>query len=271
MQHLHRLTVLLASLLWLATAGAESSAPSSALDQDAAFRLSQNVIGKVAGEYTLNDRTGRPVRFSAYRGKPLLVSFVYTGCFQICPVTTRSLAKAVKAAQDALGADSFTTVTIGFNVPFDTPRAMDSFARQQGVNLPNWHFLSPNAATVRQLTADLGFSYALPPRSFDHIEQLTIVDADGRVYRQVYGDRFEAQMLVIPLKELLSGMPSKSGPLAGMLDKIRLFCTVYDPASGTYRRNYSIFIEIFIGITILGAVVFSLFREWRRNRHSGGV
>ena len=52
------------------------------LDQTAALRASQAVLGNRIGDFTLLDPEGRPVRLSQYRGKPLLVSFIYTGCFQ---------------------------------------------------------------------------------------------------------------------------------------------------------------------------------------------
>jgi protein SCO1/2 len=241
------------------------------IDQQAALKLSQAVIGQRVGDYMLFDRKGRTVRFSGYRGKPLLVSFIYTGCFQICPTTTRNLAGVIKIAQNALGTNSFAAVSIGFNVPFDTPQAMDSFAKQNGINLPNWDFLSPDPASIGQMTRELGFSYAASPKGFDHIEQATLIDAEGKIYRQIYGDNIDVQLLVTPLKELLGGTPSPQGALATMMNKIRLFCTVYDPASGTYRQNYSIYVEILVGLSILGTIIFWLAREWRRNHRINGA
>lgn len=255
--------------LWLGGAafGADN-APPAKLDQAAALKLSQDAIGKPVGDYTLLDRSGQPVSLASFRGKPLVVNLIYTGCFQICPTTTRNLAKAIKIAQDALGTDRFTTVTIGFNAPFDTPQAMDAYAKQQGVDLPNWLFLSPDQATAQRLAQSLGFTYFPSPKGFDHIEQVTLIDGEGRIYRQIYGDSFDVQLLVEPLKDLLAGTPSPAGPLADVMDKIRLFCTVYDPQSGTYRQNYAIYIEILAGLSILGTVLYFFLREWRRNRRA---
>lgn len=238
----------------------------SALDQSAALKLSQDVVGKPIGEYVLYDRAGNPVRLSRYRGKPLLVSFVYTGCFQVCPTTTRFLAKAVQAAQNALGTGSFAMITIGFNLPFDNPQAMKSFAKQQGIALANWEFLSPDPAQVKQLTRDFGFTYVATPKGFDHITQVTIVDQRGQVFRQVYGESFEIPMLVGPLKELITGSPSPTQNLGELFERVRIFCTVYDPRSGTYRLNYGLFIEIFAGLSILGGTLYFLLLEWRRSR-----
>src|SRR5574337_1273336 len=116
------------------------------LDEAAALRAGQAAIGRTIGEYTLLDRQGRPVRLSAYRGKPLLVSFIYTGCFQVCPASTRLLLEAVKGLDRRFGPQRYQVVSIGFNQPFDSPTAMRAFAAEQRVERPNWEFLSPPPA-----------------------------------------------------------------------------------------------------------------------------
>ena len=248
------------------TAAASAAIDSSGNDFRRALELSQAAIGRNIGEHTLRDTGGKTVRLSDYRGQPLLVSFVYTGCFQICPTATQFLALAVKAARDALGQDSFKVVSIGSNQPFDDPVAMRAFARQAGIDDPRWAFLSPDVAGVQALTADFGFSYEASPSGFDHVLQVSIVDANGRVYRQVYGDSFEMPMLVQPLKELLSGQAREAPMLAGMWQKVKLYCTVYDPNTGGYRVDYSLFFEIFAGLTMLGALAWFGVRELRRGR-----
>ena len=181
------------------------------------------------------------------------------------------LANAVASAQRAIGAGSFNVITIGFNVPFDTPQAMADFARRQGVALPNWEFLSVDAAGVESLTRDFGFTYRATQGGFDHVAQVTIVDAGGKILRQVYGDSFELPILIEPLKQLVTGEPAQFEGLAQMIEKLRLVCTVYDPVSGQHRFNYTVLIEIVTGLSIFAAVLLFLFREWRRNRKLPGV
>jgi protein SCO1/2 len=240
------------------------STANDALEQ--AVRISQSAIGRSVGDWRFVDRTGRPVRMSDYRGKPLVVSFIYTGCFQVCPATTQFLRRAVNEARSALGAGSFRVISIGFNQPFDAPEALAAFARQQGIDLPEWEFLAPRATDVEALLAEFGLTVKQTPAGFDHLIQATIVDAEGRIYRQVYGDAFELPMFVGPLKELLSGQATREFSLENVWTKVRLYCTVYDPASGRYRLNYSLFFELFAGLTFLGAVAVFLLRELRRGR-----
>ncbi len=156
------------------------------LDEKAAFALSQGAIGKQVDNFVLLDRQGRPVELSRYRGKPLLVTFIYTACFQVCPTITRNLQKAVSNTVSVMGADRFNVISIGFNQPFDSPAALRDFARQYGIQLPNWEFLSPAPAIVGDLTTNFGFSYVATPAGFDHINQVTLVDATGKIVRQVY-------------------------------------------------------------------------------------
>jgi protein SCO1/2 len=248
-----------------------STAAVPALTQEQALRLSQAAIGQVLGDYTLQDSEGRPVRLSSLRGKPLLVSFIYTGCFSVCPTTTRTLKRAVESAMGALGPDSFNVASIGFNVPFDTPGALRTFAGQQGVYFPNWLFLSPDAQTLEGLARDLGFSYAGSAGGFDHITQVTILDQRGRVYRQVYGDSFPLPQLVGPLRELLTGTAPADESLAGFIERVRLLCTVYDPTTGRYRYKYSILFEIFGGLMGLSAMLIFLVVELRKTRRVRGV
>jgi protein SCO1/2 len=250
----------------LGTAQARAAAGDATLEPDAALARSQRAIGTPAGDYAFTAADGSPFRLSQLRGRPALVSFVYTGCSQVCPTTTRFLARAVAEADRTLGPGRFAVVTIGFNYPSDSPEAMRAFARQQGIDRRDWHFLSPGPGVVESVTRDLGFSFAASAGGFDHLTQVTVLDEGGRVAAQVYGENFEVPMLVGPLKSLLTNAPLPEVTVAGVLERVRLLCTVYDPSTGRYRLDYRIVIEILAGASILLAVLGYLLREWHRNR-----
>lgn len=243
-----------------------ADSPSSKFDQKTALVISQGVIGKSIGDYTLTAADGRRVQLSDFRGKPLVISLIYTSCYHICPTTTQHLAKVVRTARAALGPESFNVLSIGFDAPNDTPAAMHQFALDQNVDIPRWEFLSADAAVMEHLTKDLGFISLRAPHGFDHLIQATVIDAQGKIYRQVYGMTFETPLLVEPLKELVFGAPTTPSLLSTISSKIKLFCTVYDPASDQYRFDYSIFLGFIIGLGSIGTVSFFLIREWRRIR-----
>ena len=238
-------------------------------DPDRALQLSQQVIGRSIGDYALLDRHGGIVNLASdYAGRPLVVSMIFTSCHHVCPVTTKHLAKAVETAREALGSDSFDVVTIGFDVANDTPQAMAAFARRQGIKDKNWRFLSASSETIQQISNDLGFVFFPTPRGFDHINQSSIIDRNGAVYSQVYGVTFELPWLVEPLKELVFNRPSSAGHLfAGLIDRVKLFCTVFDPATGRYRFDNSLFVQVAVGASMILAMLFYLLNEvWKKKR-----
>ena len=255
--------------------GNRSGLSLTTLDNETAYRISQAAIGTSVGDHVLLDRQGKPKRLADYRGKPLLVNFIYTACFQVCPTTTKNLQKAVQNTVAVLGTDRFNIVSIGFNQPFDAPEAMKAFATQYGIHLPNWEFLSPAPAIVDEVTKNFGFSYIATTAGFDHLNQVTFVDAEGRIVRQVYGESFTAQDIAEPLKAMVTGapLPAQTNTLVELADRLRIICSVYDPLTGRYRTNYALYFEIvgFISfLFFLGWIVWNFTQKYRSDRIQSG-
>ncbi len=249
-----------AGLLALILVSGQSPSASAEQAQDSvgqfqyksALQASQQAIGTTPGDHPLTDDRGRALSLADFKGKPLVLSLIYTSCYHICPMTTRHLAKVVEKAREALGTDSFAVALLGFDAQHDSPQAMRHFARKQGVDDADWYLLSASPDTVNALTRELGFVFFASPNGFDHIVQATVIDADGRIYRQVYGEVFDTPLLVEPLKELVLGRPKPDQTfLADLVDKVRFFCTTYDPSRDAYHFDYS----LFVGITIGGLII----------------
>jgi protein SCO1/2 len=235
-------------------------------DYKTALKYSQDSIGKTIGDYIFIDITGKTISLTEFRGKPLVISLIYTSCYHTCPMTTQHLARVVQIAQNALGTDSFAIATIGFDTLHDTPDAMRYFATKQDIMLDNWYFFSANSDTIKSLIKDLGFIFFPSPRGYDHVVQATVIDATGEIYQQVYGEVFNTPLLVEPLKQLVLGQSKPEQPfLEDLINRVRFFCTTYDPNSDAYHFDYSIFVGMFIGASIILLTFFFLMRElWRK-------
>lgn len=240
----------------------------TSLDEKSAFERSQAAIGNDLGDFVMLNRESKPVELRQYRGKPLLVNFVYTACFQVCPTTTRNLQKALVETVNVMGAERFNIVTIGFNQPFDSPQAMKDFSNRYGLDLPNWEFLSPSTALVPNVTQHFGFSFVATPAGFDHLNQVTLIDAEGRIVRQVYGEKFSAADLAEPLKLLITGsaIPPQTSTVKELMERVRILCSVYDPVTGRYRTNYSVYFMIAGFATFLFFLIFLSHHMWKNRR-----
>ena len=233
------------------------------------LQKSQDAIGNVLSDHPLTDHNSRALSMDDLRGKPLVLSLIYTSCYQICPMTIRNLATVVDKARDALGEDSFNVAVLGFDAYNDSPQAMIHFARKQGIDNRGWRLLSISPDTIEALSKEIGFEFYSSPNGFDHITQATVIDAEGRVYRQVYGEVFDTPLLVEPLKQLVLGQPKPNQTLLSeLINKVRFFCTTYDPARDAYHFDYSLFIGMAIGAFIILTGIILLVREIRHGRRS---
>lgn len=256
---------LFAALLALAW-HAPPAAADARLDAEAVIERSEAAIGTQVGNHVLTDSRGQPLPLASFRGKPLVISLVYTSCASVCPPTTQHVRESVVRARRVLGKDAFAVLTLGFDARNDTPARLAAFAKVQGIETEGWHLASGDTATIDTVLGELGFSYAAAAGGFEHITQTTILDAEGRVYRHVYGETFPEQVFIEPLKELVLGTATRALTLDGLVDRIKFICTVYNPSSGAYEFDYAIAFGIVIGgfsLLVMGVVVFRL---WRNNR-----
>jgi len=88
--------------------------------------------------FTLHDQSGRAVSLSDQRGKLVLLTFLYTHCKDVCPLTAQNLSGAVQL----LGAkrDDVRVLAVSVDPRGDTPRAVRHFVRVHRL-VPQFHYL----------------------------------------------------------------------------------------------------------------------------------
>ncbi|MCW8835458.1 MAG: SCO family protein [Rhodospirillales bacterium] len=238
------------------------------MDEKAALAFSQASLGRTIRDGRFADHEGNTVTLSSFLGKPLIINFIYTSCYSYCPTLTHSMADAIHIARETFGEDTFNVLTIGFDTGFDTPEAMRQFAKRegQGESGGNWRFLSGGLLDVVQLSDDLGFMFYRTPKGFDHLTKVTVIDAEGVVYRHAYGEKFDPPHIIEPLKDIIYGTKKSIFTTEGLVKRVLFFCTTYDPAAGKYRFDYSIFVGMAAGFSLMWIPGLILYRVWRRKK-----
>jgi len=261
---------LLAAVLGSVVAGpAVAQSGSQRLDARIAYDQSQAAIGRTVSSHMLSDLNGAPLALDKLRGRPLVISLIFTSCGTVCPITTDHLRDSIIEARRTLGPESFAVLTFGFDASRDRPAQLTAFAnthRLRGVE--NWHLASADADTTEALLEDLGFSWRAAAGGFDHVTQTSILDAEGRIYRQIYGEAFPLPVLMEPLKDLVLGTVTRSVAPADLWDRVFFICTVYNPLTGAYRFDYGIFFGIFFGGLSLILTGIVILRLWLGNRRA---
>lgn len=86
---------------------------------------------KPAPGFTLHDADGHAVRLSDYRGKAVLLTFVYTHCPDVCPLIMTNLGVALdKAGPDA---EQAQIIAVSVDPQGDTPARVKQFLKVRGL------------------------------------------------------------------------------------------------------------------------------------------
>jgi protein SCO1/2 len=79
-------------------------------------------------DFTLRDQDGRPAALAAYRGRPVIVTFMYSTCKDTCPL----MADQIRGALDELGHD-VPTLAVSVDPAGDTPLNTKTFLARHGL------------------------------------------------------------------------------------------------------------------------------------------
>jgi protein SCO1/2 len=127
--------------------------------------------GVKAPDFKLRDEKGRPVSMREYRGKPVVVTFLYSHCHDTCPIQ----AQQIKGALDNLGHD-LPALAISVDPPGDKPKSVDRFNAEQGVtNRIRW--VLGRESQLRPLWQ--GFHTTSQSPQTEHMARLVLVDKRG--------------------------------------------------------------------------------------------
>jgi protein SCO1/2 len=120
---------------------------------------SSNLVGAIvnppfpAPDFQLQDQFDQPVALNSFRGKAVVLTFLYTNCPDACPLITEKLHQAY----DQLGQDASRTAILAVTVDpaHDTVAQVRSYSVQKDM-LQKWHYLVGSEATVSPVWAAYG-------------------------------------------------------------------------------------------------------------------
>ncbi len=220
-----------------------------------ALKMANDSIGRKVSNHTLIDQDGRRFQLDELTGSPLIVSFVYTGCPHICPTITSHLSEAVKKANEQYG-EKFNVLTIGFDIENDTPDALKNYGEGFSDDFKQWRFATSDKETIEKITKEFGFYYKKKGNSFEHLNMVSLLDIKGNVHTHVYGMEFEPEKIISPLEDIWAGKKGQT-KFSQIFDRLKLLCSVYDPATKKYRIDYNLILVLGIQfILIMGTIIF---------------
>jgi protein SCO1/2 len=178
-------------------------AATKALVQDTAMRGKEayREIGETLPTFTLLDQEGRTVAANRFRGKKVVLNFIFTRCpiATMCPAATLRMSELQKAAR-AAGAKDFELVSVSLDPEYDTPGVLREYAESRGLDTANWSFLTGPDAAVRQLLSQLGVIREFEGNTIKHSLATVLIDEQGRIVYRVDGSTWQVDEFVRRLK-----------------------------------------------------------------------
>ncbi len=161
-------------------------------------------------EIELVDHRGNDVIFpEAFKGKALLVGYVYTNCPDVCPLVTYNM----RDVERELDREDIYFLSISFDPARDTPEILAEYAENYSLDEKKWSLLTGNSRSVNQLLDRLGIATLKSPTRFtdsgreiyfiDHTDRITLVDKEGNVRRHYRGSELRSEEVVGDLRTLL--------------------------------------------------------------------
>ena len=229
--------------------------------------IEQKPNAQIPLDTEFTDATGQTVTLRQYFGsRPVVLALVYYECPMLCTQVLGGLAGSLQGMSLSVGQD-YDVLVVSFDAGETPAMAADrkkDFVRRyiRDAREQNIHFLTGREASIKALTSSVGFNMAYDTATdqWAHPAAITILTAEGKVSRYLYGIEFAPRDLKLALVE------ASEGKVGGVVEQMMLFCYHYDPETGKYGLVIMNFVRAAGALTVLvlvGAIVYSLRRERR--------
>jgi protein SCO1 len=172
--------------------------------------------GAEVPDFGLVNQDGKRIHLAQYRGKTLLLTFVYTRCPQPdqCTLMSNNFAaidRALQAQPDTY--DKTHLLTISFDPDFDTPKVLRSYGashteRYSDETFQHWEFATGSKDEVKGIAQFFGLRYYHDTESGDdqviHSMRTAIIGADGKVFKLYRGNDWKPDDVLGELKNVIS-------------------------------------------------------------------
>jgi protein SCO1/2 len=174
--------------------------------------------GDAVPDFKLKNQDGHAIHLGQFKGKSLLVTFIYTRCprLDFCPRVTRNFADIEKQIAATPALHGTHLLCVSFDPDNDTPERLRAYGAtyigsDSKTAFANWDFAVPQKPVLAEMAQwfDVGMSDAADG-SITHTLSTTLIGPDGKVVKFYPGNDWTPAQLVEDLKKL-SGDSPKAG------------------------------------------------------------
>jgi protein SCO1/2 len=163
--------------------------------------------GEAVPDAEFVDQNGRKQAFSAFKGRPLAITFIYTKCPlpDFCPLMDRNFVAVQRTLKTEPALKQAHLVSITFDPSTDTPAVLKKHAAGLKADPARWTFLTGDRAQIDTFASRFGMAIAraaTDPSNITHNLRTAIVDADGKLVKIYTGNDWKPDQVIADLKAL---------------------------------------------------------------------
>jgi protein SCO1/2 len=165
--------------------------------------------GDEVPNFTLRNQDNREIHIKDYRGKTLLLTFIYTRCPvpDYCTLMSDNFAQIDRALgenQELYGKTHLLSISI--DPEYDTPKVLRSYGaahteRYQNETFAHWEFAGGTKEQVKEIAQFFGLTYFPEKDQIIHALRTVIVNPDGKVKKIYGGNDWKPDEIVEQLKK----------------------------------------------------------------------
>lgn len=170
--------------------------------------------GENVPDFRLLNQSGKIIHLAQFRGKVLLLTFIYTRCplANYCPRMSRNFAEIDKAlATDPSLYAKTHLLSVSFDPGYDTPAVLRSYGGAYTENytketFAHWDFAAPPQKELSQVLKF--FLVGVTPganHTLTHSLSTIVITPEGKIYKWYPTNDWSPQQLLADVKELLQG------------------------------------------------------------------
>ena len=173
------------------------------------------VVAKEGDEvpnFTLRNQDNREIRINNYRGKALLLTFIYTRCPvpDYCTLMSNNFAQVDRdLGQDAEVYAKTHLLSVSIDPDYDTAKVLRSYGaahtgRYENETFAHWEFAAGTKDQVKDIAQYFGLNYYPDKDQIIHGLRTVIIAPDGKVAKIFSGNEWKPEEAVDALKKSLA-------------------------------------------------------------------
>lgn len=160
--------------------------------------------GDAVPDIALIDQNGKPVHLSDFRGRALVLNFIYTRCPipDYCPLLSRNFQKLQPRLARSFGGGAHL-LSISFDPEHDTPTVLKEYAARYTDELSTWTFATASPEELGRATALLGVYTEDAQNQIVHNLTTALIAPDGRLAQVWRGNDWGTEEVIQSLRRTL--------------------------------------------------------------------